>query len=71
MGEEGKPYMGMNKTDCSDIEIRMNDGKISGIVFITEPDATIFPIGNINPKDKVLKNFEWKIIEKPGRFYLK
>ncbi|MFI5203964.1 MAG: OstA-like protein, partial [Flavobacteriales bacterium] len=70
MGEEGKPYMGMNRTDCSDIELRMNDGKISGIVFITEPDATIFPINGINPKDKELKNFNWRAKDKPGRFYL-
>jgi len=66
-GEKGKPLIGMNKAECSDIDIYVEENKISNIVFHTEPTATFFPMTKINPKDRFLKDFEWMGDRRPKK----
>ena len=58
-GEEGKEYVGMNKAECSDIIIYLDEKTISKITFIDKPDAVLYPMDKINPKDKELEGFKW------------
>ncbi len=64
-GEKGKPYVGMNKTVCSDILIHLENQKISRITFMTDPDAVLYPMHKINPKDKILDGFRWIPEQRP------
>lgn len=59
VGEKDKPLVGMNKLDCTDITLYLENKKIDRIHFIEKPDAVFYPIDKINPKDKKLKDFIW------------
>ncbi len=65
-GEKGKPYKGMNRTDCSDILVLFADDEPSQITFITKPDSVFYPMDKINPKDKLLKDFNWNNKDRPA-----
>jgi len=60
-----KEYFGMNKTECSDIIIYLDDKSISKITFIDNPDAVFYPMDKINPKDRILKGFKWFEKDRP------
>ncbi len=64
-GDEGKPSQGLNKIDCSDIEIRFDKSKIKEILFINQPDGTLFPIQDVTESDQLLKGFNWQIEQRP------
>ena len=51
--------IGVNKTDCSNMIILIKENKIDRITFITKPDATLFPIEELSPKDLLLRDFKW------------
>jgi lipopolysaccharide export system protein LptA len=63
--DDGKPSQGLNKIDCSDIEIRFDQSKIKEILFINKPKGTLFPIQDVKEEDMLLKDFNWKIEERP------
>lgn len=65
--EKRKEYFGMNKTECSDIVIYLNEKSIDKITFITNPDAVFYPMDKINPKDRMLKGFRWEEKSRPGK----
>ena len=60
-----KEFFGMNKTECSDIVIYLDDKSISKITFITNPDSVFYPMDKINPKDRILKGFKWLNKDRP------
>ena len=64
-GDEGKPAQGLNKIDCSKMEIRFVDSKINNIAFLNKPDGILLPIQDAKPEDKELKGFDWKIELRP------
>ncbi|MCB0396089.1 MAG: hypothetical protein KDD36_05525 [Flavobacteriales bacterium] len=51
--------IGVNKAECSDMMIFMKENKVKSITFITQPDATLFPINDIPPSELRLKKFRW------------
>jgi lipopolysaccharide export system protein LptA len=66
VGEEGKKYSAVNRADCSDIMLYMDDSsKISRITFVYQPDATAYPIDKYPKEEKHLKDFKWLESEKP------
>ncbi|MGB1039857.1 MAG: OstA-like protein [Flavobacteriales bacterium] len=65
-GDEGKPSQGLNRIDCSDIEIRFDKSKIKEIAFLNQPDGTLFPIQDVSKSDEKLKGFNWKIDLRPA-----
>jgi len=64
-GKDKNKYIGVNKADCSDLLIFMKNNEVQKITFITKPDATLFPINELSPKELLLKNFLWKIDLRP------
>jgi lipopolysaccharide export system protein LptA len=54
-----KQYTGVNRADCSDMLIFIDESKIKSITLINEPDATLFPIQELNPSELKLKGFVW------------
>ncbi|MFZ6663306.1 OstA-like protein [Peijinzhouia sedimentorum] len=59
--------MGMNKIECSDINVNFVDGDVVEVLFLTQPDAKFIPPHELKEPDKRLPGFEWKIDLKPTR----
>ena len=55
----------VNRADCSDLNIYLKSNKIKNIVFITKPDATLYPLEQIDVKDLKLKDFTWRGKDRP------
>ncbi len=55
----------VNRADCSDLNIHFKDNKIDHITFITKPDATIYPLGQIDIQELKLRDFSWRAAERP------
>lgn len=58
-------YLGVNKTECSNMWLYFKDNKLDKINFLSKPDATFFPIQHIQPSDFFLKNFIWLSERRP------
>ncbi|MFL5763474.1 MAG: OstA-like protein [Bacteroidia bacterium] len=64
--KEKKEIKAVNRADCSDLRVFLKDNKVDRIVFITKPDATIFPMEQVNLKEMKLKDFNWRAKERPA-----
>ncbi len=51
---------GVNRADCSDLVIFVDENKVNKIILLKEPDGTLYPIRELSPKDLRLKGFTWK-----------
>lgn len=67
LDEEDQSFMGMNAIICSNITIRFRDGKVNNLSFYVQPDARFIPPHELQDGDTRLKDFEWRIEEKPLR----
>lgn len=57
----------VNRADCSDLNIYLKSNKIDYITFITKPDATLYPLEQVNVKELRLKNFSWRASDRPKK----
>jgi len=55
----------VNRAECSDLTIYLKENEIDKITFKTKPDATVFPIDQIELKEFKLKGFSWRKNEQP------
>ena len=55
----------VNRADCSDLRVYMKDNKVDRITFITKPDATLFPLDQVEVKELKLKDFTWRKKDRP------
>jgi hypothetical protein len=55
----------VNRADCSDLHIYFKDNQIDHINFITKPDATLYPLDQIDVKELRLKDFTWREHSRP------
>lgn len=62
---DGATWIGVNKAECSDLLIFLKESSVDRISFITKPEATLFPINDITPEELILRDFKWRITEKP------
>ncbi len=63
--KDKKILKAVNRADCSDLNIYLKNNAIDHITFITKPDATIYPLEQIDIKELKLKDFSWRIKERP------
>jgi lipopolysaccharide export system protein LptA len=63
--EEDGSTVGINKALASDIIIYVEDRKVSGIRFISRPEAQLFPPDEIPEDEKLLRNFQWLDSRRP------
>lgn len=52
-------FTGVNRADCSDMLIQIEESKIKSITLINDPDATLYPVNELQPDELRLKGFEW------------
>lgn len=56
----------VNRADCGNLNIYMQDKKVHHITFITKPEATLYPLNQIDVKELRLKDFSWRGRERPA-----
>ncbi|MEQ8625867.1 MAG: OstA-like protein [Vicingaceae bacterium] len=61
-------FIGVNVAVSSNIDITIKDKQINTITFLKRPEATMHPMGELDPETELrYKGFEWRIEEKPSR----
>ncbi len=63
--DKEEELMGVNRADCSDIIIQVKESKVDQITLIRKPEATFYPIDELDPKDLLLKGFTWQEKKQP------
>ncbi len=56
---------GVNRADCSDLIIRVNENKVQQISLLNEPDGTLYPIKELPTRELRLKGFVWMEEDRP------
>jgi lipopolysaccharide export system protein LptA len=57
--EDDGGYVGINKALASDIVIYVEDRKVTGIRFLTRPEAQLFPPEELPEGERLLPDFRW------------
>lgn len=65
--EEKNTVIGMNRVDCSKMNINFKDNKVKRIAFIGKPDASLTPPHELTAEKRELDGFRWREKEKPTR----
>lgn len=64
--DDSSSYIGVNKAICSNMMIYFSSDKsIDRIYFLTQPDATLYPLSQFPDEEATLKNFQWLLNKKP------
>lgn len=63
--DSSKKYIGVNKAICSNIIVFLKNKKVSQIILLKKPDATLYPMKQANAEDLSLSNFEWLEAKRP------
>ncbi len=58
---------GLNKSVSASMTLRFVDNKIKHLTWLTNPEASYFPVHEIKPENKELKGFKWRAAERPTR----
>jgi lipopolysaccharide export system protein LptA len=58
---------GMNKAECSNIQVRIKERKIQKITLVQEPDSNFIPLKECHSENQFLPGFTWRQNEKPTR----
>lgn len=58
--------LGYNRVDCSKMRVNFEEEQIKSISFLTKPEGTMYPLEQIPEDDKKLKDFDWRVEEKPA-----
>ena len=51
--------IGINQTTCSAIQLNFEEGEISRITFLQNPNGTLYPYQDFPEDQKLLEGFEW------------
>jgi hypothetical protein len=65
--DDKNKMIGLNRVQCSKMNLNFLKGKVRRISFIGKPDARFIPPPEITSENKALPNFSWRIGEKPTK----
>ncbi len=68
--EDSVNFVGVNVIDCSEMEFYFKNKEIQKTVFITKPDATMYPLDEQKPEMLRLKGFKWQEKMRPQKALL-
>jgi hypothetical protein len=57
--EDNGSYIGVNKAECTDLMIFLEDKKVQKINFYKKPTATLYPLDKAPAEELILKDFKW------------
>ena len=66
-GEDGAKQDNVNKAAASNLIILIDSNKVKDITFLTQPDATLWPLNLVNLSEMRLEGFNWRIEDRPAR----
>jgi lipopolysaccharide export system protein LptA len=66
-GEDGGEPDNVNKAKASNLIIKIENNKVKDITFLTQPDATLYPLSLIKLDEMRLEGFDWRIEERPEK----
>jgi lipopolysaccharide export system protein LptA len=66
-GEGGEKADNVNKAKASNLLIQIGENKVKDITFLSQPDATLYPLNLIKLEDMILDGFDWRIEERPEK----
>jgi hypothetical protein len=56
---------GVNRADCSDLRIYVDENKVKKITLLNEPSGTLYPIKQLSVSELRLKGFSWQSSRRP------
>lgn len=63
--DQKKKFIGMNRSTCGSIMIRMKNETIDKITFLTKPEAKLYPLKEATADVKTLDGFSLRFTERP------
>ena len=63
--EEDKTLIGINSAVSSEMLIFLEKNKLKSITYINNPDAHLYPLKEVSPNARKLKNFKWDEKRRP------
>ncbi|MEL7222145.1 MAG: hypothetical protein AAGJ93_12555, partial [Bacteroidota bacterium] len=66
--EEGG-YVGVNKTICSEMQLNFANNAVQDILFFTQPEGKLEPMGAVDHEAIKLEGFDWQIEPRPRSLY--
>ncbi len=63
--DDNDAYIGMNRSECTNIMITIMDNTIVGIAYRIKPDSKTYPMDQIPEDKKRLKGYNWRVSEQP------
>ena len=57
--------VGIDKTICSELKIKLESNEIKNITFYTSPEGNVHPEDKLDPNLKLLEGFIWRKSERP------
>lgn len=63
--KDKEKIIGVNRALCSQIDVMVQNRKITRIVFLTQPDAIFYPLSKLPEEEKKLKGFVWYDDKRP------
>lgn len=64
---ENKERQGINKSSSASILVNLKSNEIHEIIFLSEPDAIMYPESKLPLDNRKLKNFNWREKERPKK----
>ncbi len=59
--------IGINKANSVNVSIYMRDNEVQRIIYRNQPKSTMYPIGDLRPKEMVMKEFIWLDDQRPKK----
>lgn len=66
---DNQGYIGLNKVECTDIDIYVSENRLQRIVTKVSPVGTLYPPDQIPAEVKYLQGFNWKAEHRPKTRY--
>lgn len=60
-----RTIVGVNRADCARLLVRVRDGEVASVTFLTQPDAVLYPVDQVPMEDRMLPGFAWREGERP------
>lgn len=64
---DGDGYMGVNKAICNDMNIYIDSNKVQSITFISDPNATLYPVNEPTKEEIQLRGLRWLGEHRPAK----
>ncbi len=63
--ENSERLTGVNRAECSNLSVIVNESKVEKIFLYTKPEGTLYPINELKPEELKLKGFSWQEEKRP------